>query len=187
MGKLVGAARIYIWSTTGDNPGHASLEVGDAYISYWPTGEDSDVKDNIKNPPAKGNLKDFKVGATHKATFPSSYKVDRRLERKEADYVLAVSGLDSDAIVKQWLEFKNSPKRYNMKSRNCSTIVASFLELGSGVPYGKTPCIRINSYVSDPMARFFYKLRFMGNSIKMWTPNDVHLYALQIKSSKGFS
>ena len=162
MGKSVNTATVYIGSTTGGNSGHASLEVGDVYISYWPTGEDSEVKDNIKNPPAKGNLKDFKVGSTHKVTFPSSYKVDRRLERKEADYVLTVDGLDMSLINQHWLEFKNNPKRYNMKSSNCSTIVTSFLELGAGVPYKKTPCIKINSYVLDPMARFFISYALWG-------------------------
>lgn len=180
-------AKVYIWATSDTNPGHVSLELDGAYISYWPIGEDSELKNQVVNPPGKGNLKDFKYGVSHSVTFSSSYKVDRRLERKEADYILTLQGLYVQQMRAQWEDFKKNPKRYNMKSHNCSTVVASFLEVGSGIPYGKTPCIKINSYVDDPMRRFFYKLRFLWHSINMWTPNDVHLYVLQIKSSKGFS
>ncbi|WP_185236340.1 hypothetical protein [Teredinibacter franksiae] len=114
--------------------------------------------------------------------------MDRRLERKDADYKIEITGLDFDAIKNQWREFKEQEKRYNnMQKRNCSTVVASFLELGSNIPYKKTPCVRINQHIGDPVARFFLKLRYLGHWVKMWTPNDVHLYALQIKAAKGFS
>jgi hypothetical protein len=187
MQKTTQPVKLYVWSMSDTNPGHVSLEIESTYISYWPTGEDSETKDQIKNPPGKGNLKDFKVGVTHKASFPTSYRTDRRLERKEADHVLIINGLNAALMCERWEIFKADPKRYNMKNYNCSTVVASFLEIGSGVAYGKTPCIKIDHYEADPIKRLFYKLRFMGNSITMWTPNDVHLYALQIKSSKGFS
>ncbi len=83
-----------------------------------------------------------------------------------------------------WVKFKADPKKYNMLHSNCSTVVASLLELGSGLPPGKTPSIKIREYVENPYMRWILKLRFMGNNIDMWTPNDVRLYALQIKSRK---
>lgn len=187
MSTLKQSSTVFIWATNDTNPGHASMQVDDQYISYWPTSEESDLKDGIKNPAGKGNINDFKLGTTHKASFPSSYRVDRRLERKDADYKIEIVGLDVVAIKEQWQQFKEQAKRYNMQKRNCSTVVASFLELGSNVPYHKTPCIRINQYISDPVARLFLKMRFLGQWVTMWTPNDVHLYALQIKSAKGFS
>ncbi|WP_019601590.1 hypothetical protein [Teredinibacter turnerae] len=187
MGTVKRSVTVYIWVTSDENPGHASMEVEEEYISYWPTSEDSDLKDGIKNSPTKGNLNDFKLGITHKASFPSSYRVDRRLERKDADHKIEIHGLNVDAIKVRWLEFKDQAKRYNMQKRNCSTVIASFLELGSEVPYKKTPCVRINQHIGDPVARFFLKLRYLGQWVEMWTPYDVHLYALQIKSAKGFS
>lgn len=187
MYKAHKPVKLYVWAMSDTNPGHVSLEIENTYISYWPTGEDSETKDRIKSPPGKGNLKDFKFGFSHQVSFPSSYRTDRRLERKDADSVLIINGLDTELMCQRWESFKAKPKRYNMKSYNCSTVVASFLEIGSGVAYGKTPCIKIDNYEADPVKRLFYKLRFMGNSIVMWTPTDVHQYALQIKSAKGFS
>ncbi len=40
--------------------------------------------------------------------------------------------------------------------------------------------------MGDPVARFFLKLRYLGQWVEMWTPYDVHLYALQIKSARIF-
>ncbi len=84
-----------------------------------------------------------------------------------------------------WLKFKQQPDQYNMRKSNCSTVVASMLELGSGVAPNHTPSIKISEYVGNPYLRWTLKLRFLGNYIEMWTPNDVRLYALQIKSKLG--
>lgn len=113
-----------------------------------------------------------------------SYIHDRRLERKDCDVTVTLKNLEEDIIVKSWNDFKKNPKRYNMLSHNCSTVVASLLELGSEKAAHHTPSIKINEYVKEPYQRWYFKLRFMGNYIKMWTPNDVHKYALQLKSYK---
>lgn len=175
---------VYIWCNTTTDPGHASLETNGTYVSYWPQGEDTEFKDFLKNPPGKGAVKDFNIGSTHKPYFPGSYRHDCKLERRECDKKAILSRLDEEIIVKSWNDFKKNPKRYNMLSHNCSTVVATLLELGSGKPSYHTPSIKINEYVQDSYKRWYFKLRFMGNYIKMWTPNDVHKYALQLKSYK---
>ena len=71
-----------------------------------------------------------------------------------------------------------------MLKSNCSTVVASLLEIGSGIAPSKSPSIRINEYVNNKYMRWVLKLRFFGNYIDMWTPNDVMMYALKIRSSK---
>jgi len=177
-------AIVHIWRNTPTDPGHASLQVGNEYVSYWPQGEDTEVKDFVKNPPAKGAVKDFNVGTTHKPYFPGSYRHDCKLERRECDIKVILNKLDEKEIIDSWQNFKDDPRRYNMLSHNCSTVVATLLELGSGKPPYHTPSIKINEYVKGSYKRWYFKLRFMGNYIKMWTPNDVHKYALQLKSYK---
>ena len=179
------SVKVYIWETTSSNPGHASCEVNEQYISFWPTSETSEVKDRIKNPPGKGNLKDFKIGVDHEVSFPSSYRVDTRLERKQADITIELKGMNEELMMNEWRAFKKNPKRYNMKSYNCSTVVASFLELGSQIPYTHTPSINLKNYINDPKMLLALKIRFLGAIIQMWTPNDVKKYALQLKSKKG--
>ncbi len=175
---------VYIWRNTSTDPGHASLELDGAYVSYWPQGEDNEIKDFVKNPPGKGAIKDFNVGSTHKPYFPSSYRHDCKLERRDCDMKIVLNSLDSKVIVDSWDDFKNNPKRYNMLDHNCSTVIATLLELGSGIPPYHTPSIKISEYVKDPYKKWYLKLRFMGNYIKMWTPNNVQKYALQLKSYK---
>ncbi len=97
---------------------------------------------------------------------------------------IVLNSLDSKVIVDSWDDFKNNPKRYNMLDHNCSTVIATLLELGSGIPPYHTPSIKISEYVKDPYKKWYLKLRFMGNYIKMWTPNNVQKYALQLKSYK---
>lgn len=72
-----------------------------------------------------------------------------------------------------------------MKSRNCSTVVANFMELGSKIPYTHTPSINLKNYINDPKMLLALKIRFLGSTVQMWTPNDIKKYALQIKSVKG--
>ncbi len=164
-------ATVYIWKNAPSDVGHASLQVRDEYVSFWPKT-------------AAKAKKDIKLGEMHDASYPKSYRVDCRVEHREADKSIHIHGLDEDKMIEYWGEFKSSSSKYNMLESNCSTIVASLLELGSGIPPLNSPSISIDEYVGSPYMRWLLKLRFMGNYIKMWTPNDVMTYALQIKSSQ---
>lgn len=163
------SVKVHIWKNSPSSVGHASLEMKAAYVSFWP-------KDAAK---AKS---DIKLGATHEAVFPSSYRTDCRLERQEADKTVNINGLEEAKMIALWQEFKDQAKQYNMLKSNCSTVVASLLEAGSGIPPNHTPNILIRDYVKNPYMSWLLRLRFMGNYIHMWTPNDVMIYALQIKS-----
>lgn len=162
---------VYVWKNSPADVGHVSLLVKDTYISFWPKS-------------AAKAKNDIKLGQTHEAAFPSSYKVDRRLEQKDSDNKIMLKRLDEELMIDYWNDFKDNQKRYNMLNSNCSTVVASLLEIGSGLPPLKTPSIRINDYVNNKYMRWLLKLRFFGNYIHMWSPNDVMMYALQIRSSK---
>lgn len=82
----------------------------------------------------------------------------------------------------EWKDFKANPENYNMLRMNCSTVVASLLESGSGVSPTVDKGIQINQWIQSPVKKLFLQLRFLGNHIDMWTPDDVMHYALQIKS-----
>lgn len=164
-------AIVYIWKNSPNDTGHASLQIDNEYVSFWPKGA------------AKAKT-DIKFGEMHEAVYPKSYRADCRLERKEADKIININGLDEQKMIEFWLRFKKQSSKYNMLKSNCSTVVASLLESGSGVAPNHSPNIRINEYANNAYMRWFLKLRFMGNYINMWTPNDVMIYALQIKSHK---
>lgn len=162
---------VYIWNNSPTDVGHVSMETAGAYISFWPKG-------------AAKAKNDIKLGHSHVAYYPSSYKADRRLEGREADHKFKINKLDEQAMVDCWLKFKDNSEQYNMLKSNCSTVVAALLEVGSSIPVRHTPSIKINEYVNNPYMRWILKLRFLGNSIDMWTPNDIRIYVLQIKSRK---
>lgn len=162
---------VYVWKNSPSDIGHVSLQINDTYVSFWPKS-------------AAKAKNDIKLRQTHESAFPSSYKVDRRLEQKESDNKILIKNLDEELMIDYWNDFKNNQKRYNMLNSNCSTVVASLLEIGSGVAPLKSPSIGINEYVNNKYMRWVLKLRFFGNYIHMWTPNDVMVYALQIRSCK---
>lgn len=162
---------VYVWNNSPSDVGHVSMQVNDVYMSFWPKS-------------AAKAKNDIKMGQTHDPAFPSSYKVDQRLEGKAADNTIVINELDENVMIDHWNTFRGNSEKYNMLKSNCSTVVATLLELGSGVPPNHTPSIRIADYVDNPYMRWLLKLRFLGNYIHMWTPNDVKVYALQIQGNQ---
>lgn len=175
---------LYIWQKTGKSPGHAALSFGNTYISIWPAREDSALKDLMTNSP-KGNVKDFTIGMTHAPRLSKGYKIDRSIMDREATNRMVLNRLDTATMAVRWNEFKSNPARFNTRKANCSTLVATFLEIGSGVPYHTSPCVKIHDYTQNKLKQLAFQLRFLGNSVEMWSPEDVQRYALQIKSKLG--
>lgn len=175
---------LYIWHRTQKSPGHAALSFDNCYISLWPAREDSVLKDMMKNSP-KGNVKDFSLGVTHAPRLSKGYKVDRSIMDREASIKMDLHRLDTATMAIRWNEFKANPARFNTRKANCSTLVATFLEIGSGVPYHTTPCVKIQNYTQNKVKQLAFQIRFLGNSVEMWSPEDIQRYALQIKSTLG--
>jgi hypothetical protein len=161
---------LYVWLIKPGNVGHVSLAVGDTYMSYWPA--DSAGKTDVK------------FGQSHEPGFPSSYAVDRRLERGHADEQLVMAGLDEQAMLEAWTQFKLTEPKYNMVEHNCSTAIAVMLQIGSGVEPSFVPAVAIDDHASHWAQRIFLRLRFFSKSIKMWTPDDVLRYAKEIQASR---
>lgn len=168
---------IYIWHNAAGDPDHASMQVGAHYVSYWPKGKSG----KQRNWPKSGaGPKDFKVGTTHPPSFPRKLEMDCRLEGRQADNCLILNGLDESTMVDLWLEMKASKVPYNMVANNCSTIVAILLQAGSGVVPAFPPTISIGESIPRPVPRMLMRLRFLGDTIPMWSPNAVLSYAQQI-------
>jgi len=84
-------------------------------------------------------------------------------------------------IEAQWQKFKNDVPKYNMVKHNCSTVVATMLEIGSNIPPSSSPTLNIDE-IQFPL-KFLYKLLYLGNYIDMWTPTTVWQYALHIEQN----
>lgn len=157
---------VNVWKLRAENPGHVSLQIGSAYMSYWPSD-------------AAGK-KDVKIGQTHDVSFPRSYATDVRIEGKQADEKRSLSGLASDHMIEAWEQFKREPRRYNMVEHNCSTVIAGLLEIGSGIKPSFVSSVPIDDHVTNWAQRLFLRVRFLSGSIRMWTPDAVLRYADEI-------
>jgi len=162
------SATLYVWKMSPSNVGHVSLQVGTVYMSYWP------------NEAAGKN--DVKLGASHEAMFPRSYTIDRRLERKACDEQLELKKIDTARVLDAWAAFTSTPERYNLIDHNCSTVVASLLRAGSSREPSFMPGVLIDTYAQNWMQRMMFRIRFFSKRIRMWTPDDVLRYALEIES-----
>jgi hypothetical protein len=159
---------VYVWNMTSLNPaGHVSMEVGGTYMSYWPE--------------TAAGKKDFKISATHPATQASRYDVDRRQERKPADWKVVLHGLDERRMVEAWTRLVQQELRYNMVKHNCSTVIATILEAGSGVPPTFEPRLDIGAQVPTAGFKWMLRVRFFSNRVTMWTPLEVQRYAIEVQ------
>lgn len=163
--------KVYVWREQPNETGHVSMEVDGTYMSYWPA--------------SAAGPKDFKVGQTHEPGFPSSYRADRRLERRNHDDEVAIGGLNTARMIESWNDLQGNPTRYNMVEHNCSTVVASLLEVGSGIPPSFTPRMRVDDHVSNWVMRFLFRLRFLSGHLDMWTPSAVLRYAIELRNRFG--
>jgi hypothetical protein len=157
---------VNVWRVRPDNPGHASLQIGSVYMSYWPS--------------SAAGKKDVKIGQTHDVSFPRSYATDSRIEGHQADEQRLLAGLATDRMIEAWEQFKREPIRYNMVEHNCSTVLAGLLEIGSGVKPSFVSSVSIDDHATNWPQRLFLRVRFFSNSIKMWTPDTLLRYADEI-------
>lgn len=165
------SVRLYVWREQPNETGHVSIEVDGTYMSYWPN--------------SAAGPKDFKVGQTHEPGFPTSHRVDCRLERRNHDDEVRIGGLNTARMIDSWNDLQCNPTRYNMVQHNCSTVVASLLEVGSGIPPSFTPRMQVDDHVSNWLMRFLFRLRFLSGHLDMWTPSSVLRYATELRNRFG--
>ena len=151
---------VYIWSFRGKNEawGHASIQVGQTYISWWPE---------------KPGQVPSKIHPNVYASHPfrnRSYAEDVRDERQPPDHIVQIQGLDENAIKDWWQSFgltrdgvlfQGPLQSWDTLNRNCSNVVATALKKGGGDQYAK----------------------WAKSWSLIWTPQDVLRYALSIKQN----
>ena len=145
------------------------MQIGGEYVSYWPGADGANAK------------KDIKIGQTHEPHFMSQYRGDRRAEGRDADATVTLSSLNEGAMLAVWQEIKDRAPRYNMRNHNCSTVVAILLEAGSGKPAPFVPMVDLTQYAKSGLLWLIARMAAFGGSIRMWSPEAVHRYALAVK------
>lgn len=165
------AVTLYVWRSHDGNPGHCAMDVDRTYMSYWPAR-------------ASSAKKAFKLGTTQAAHLSEEYRFDRRVERKPHDALKVLHGLDEKAMKDAWAKVMLQPGRYHMVKHNCSTLIAAVLEVGSGVKPPFTPHIKIHERVHKTYSRLFLRILYLGNTITMWTPDQVWSYAETVRQAR---
>lgn len=122
---------VYVWlarkTEDGKNVGHASMKVGNTYMSWWPDE-------------TAGLTGDF---------YPirnKSFRSDCDAEGCTPDHTIYLDGLNEKTILDWWAGFglvENGAllagplPRYNLTGQNCSSVVATGLKKGGGDKYAR--------------------------------------------------
>ncbi len=153
---------VYIWSFRGKSEawGHAAMQVDHSYISWWPEKPGqvpSGIHPNIYGSHPFRNR---------------SFNDDVQAEGQPPDGIITLDGLNEAAIKDWWqtfglsrdgVEYQGPLQSWDTLRRNCSTVVANGLHIGGGSKF--------SSWTKS------WNL--------VWTPSDVHQFALSIKQGLG--
>jgi hypothetical protein len=149
---------VFIWNYRGKSEawGHASMQVDQTYISWWP--------ERPGQVPSKVHPNIYDSHPIRNRTFSG----DVAAERQPPDHTIRIGGLDETAIKDWWQSFgltrdgvlyQGPLQSWATLSRNCSTVVATGLRHGGGDDHA--------SWVKS------WNL--------VWTPADVLSYAQSIQ------
>jgi hypothetical protein len=153
---------VYVWNYRGKTAawGHASMQCGDKYISWWP--EPTNRVPWTKVAPQVYDAHPF---------IMRRFEDDARDEGIGPDWTIRIEGLDEERIKGWWKSF--NPQAHDMYgppsapwstiTSNCSKVVAMALDEGGGQQYAP-----------------FLKSRNM-----VWTPNDVRVYAQAVADGRA--
>lgn len=149
---------VYIWSFRGKAEawGHASMQIDQTYLSWWPE---------------KPGQVPSKIHPNVYASHPfrnRTYDEDVAAEGQPPDRVIRIEGLDEQAIKDWWQSFgltrdgvlyQGPLLAWDTLRRNCSNVVATALSVGGGDKYAS----------------------WSKSWNIVWTPADVLQYALSIQ------
>lgn len=122
---------VYIWSFRGKTEawGHASMQVDQTYVSWWPE---------------KPGQVPSKIHSNIYSSHPfrnRSYSADVSAEGYPPDHVIRIDGLDEKSIKDWWQSFGLSRdgllyqgplQSWDTLNCNCSNVVATALRIGGG-------------------------------------------------------
>lgn len=118
---------LYTWSPDPTAPvkgyapdlGHSSLQVGDAYASFWP--QDDSLVGTIVS------LIKHRV-ARQPASYAEEIERENGFMQRPADFTDGLVGLDEANILARWEELRNA--KFDPNSYNCSHVTRDLLEAG---------------------------------------------------------
>lgn len=148
------------------------MKVGAFYMSLWP--EDAAGK------------KDVVVKRTHGADFVTSYDIDFMNEGEREPEKVALWSLDETAMIKAFREVRTNGIRYNLMRMNCSSLVATMLEVGSKRSPTFSPVIDVTEYAGHKKSgrKLSAAVSITRRQLCVWTPEQVLRYAREL-SVKG--
>jgi hypothetical protein len=150
---------VYVWNYRGksDAWGHASMQVGHNYISWWPQ--------HPGQVPSKLHPNIYQSHPFRDRTFADDVEGEKG---RQPDHTIRIDGLDEEAIKDWWqsfglsrdgVPFQGPLQSWSTLDRNCSTVVATGLRIGGGDAH------------SD----------WLKSWNVVWTPKDVLDYAQSIQ------
>jgi len=134
--------------------GHASIEFGGDYVSFWPKGD------------ATG--KDLKIKRSHPGSFQENLDEDIDAEGGRKPTTVIIPHIN-EAKLSQFVKhlMSNTP-RYQLARYNCSHVVAECLKVACEKEPSFHPCIQDYGRLG----------KILGRGI--WTPEEILRYAREI-------
>lgn len=150
---------VYIWNFRGKNEawGHASMQVDNTYISWWP--------EKPGQIPSKIHQNIYASHPFRNRTFSADIAGEKN---HPPDHSIRIEGLNEKAIKDWWQsfglirdgqQFQGPLQSWSTLIRNCSTVVATGLHIGGGDHYAS----------------------WIKSWSLIWNPNDVLQYAKSIQ------
>ncbi len=150
--------QVHVWLPDERNVGHASLTVGEDYISFWPVGE--------------AGKKDLKIKRSQPGMLVPGLHEDIINEGHRKPVTVELRGLNEEAVLEYVAELRANTPRYQLARNNCSHVVAAALEAGAGGPASFRP----------HAGHYGGKLgQILGAGI--WTPDQVLKFAQELAAS----
>ena len=157
----IDVVKVHVWDYRGTTKGwgHASMEVGSTYISWWPR-LDGRTKTGPRLLP--------QIYAAHPYR-DQDFGDDEHYEERGPDQTVCLNSLDEKAIKDWWqsfglrrdgVVFEGPLQAWRTLKMNCSTVVATGLTIGGGRASGYTKSLQ-----------------------SIWRPNDVLAHALAIRAA----
>ncbi|TCI01793.1 hypothetical protein EZV61_16110 [Corallincola luteus] len=154
-------ATVYVWPRKDQNVGHAAMKIGSTYISFWPA-------DGIGKPQAKKGLK---MKLSHAGTSVTSYRVDCDAEGGRQPIAIEINNFDAESALAYWQQIRRDGVRYQLRKKNCSSIVAECIHAGTN----RKPSFQPKAEEYGRFGSVF------GYGI--WTPAQVLRYATEVNKA----
>lgn len=132
-------AKVYVWLPKKDDSqsligqfraqvqGHSAMELKNGqYISFWPSKNFATSRDQKHK---KANKKSFGIISSYH-TYSDSYQEDRDHIKRDAEHPIIINNLEEEVISEFWKRLRIGCAEFHIIRRNCSTVVASAIQLG---------------------------------------------------------